>query len=218
MERDDMQRASFEAGSMPERSDADWVAELKAGVPQQAMAIQDLRVILLRGMIRAFANTPLTEADLEDLIQDSLLRIIEHIDTYRGEARFTTWATKITVHAVYSELRRMRWRDVPLEAERSDDFPALIARLSISTPDPEQRTVQDDLLNTLGQALKELSPRQREALLAVHLQGIPVAEVAASMDTNSNALYKLVHDARVKLRDTLLATGIPAEEILNAFS
>jgi len=217
MKADDVQGAFSGAGSTPERSDADWVADLKAGGSQQAEAIQTLRVILLRGMLKAFSNAPLTEADLEDLVQDSLLRIIERIDTYRGEARFVTWATTVTVHAVYSELRRLRWRDVSLEAERGDDLPALIGRLRGSAPDPEQRAVQDDLVNTLKQALEELSPRQREALLAVHSRGLPVAQVASQMDTNPNALYKLVHDARIKLRDALLATGVPPEEILDAF-
>jgi RNA polymerase sigma-70 factor (ECF subfamily) len=63
----------------------------------------------------------------------------------------------------------------------------------------------------------ELTDRQRQALVAVRIYGMPLAEVARRMDTNRNALYKLLHDARQKLKKRLLAKGLSEEEILAAF-
>jgi len=47
---------------------------------------------------------------------------------------------------------------------------------------------------------EELTERQRQALVAVRIQGMPLAEVARCMNTNRHALYKLLHDARQRLK------------------
>ena len=64
---------------------------------------------------------------------------------------------------------------------------------------------------------KELTDRQREAVVAVILEGMPIAEVARRMGTNQNALYKLLHDARKKLKLRMEAVGLPPQEVLAAF-
>jgi RNA polymerase sigma-70 factor (ECF subfamily) len=64
---------------------------------------------------------------------------------------------------------------------------------------------------------EELTDRQRDALVAVKVKGMPLEEVARRMDSNRNAMYKLLHDARQRLKEKLLAEGISPEEILAAF-
>ncbi len=56
-----------------------------------------------------------TEGDLEDLVQDGMLKVLQELPSYRGEARFTTWAQKVCVRVALTELRRRRWRDVSLD-------------------------------------------------------------------------------------------------------
>jgi RNA polymerase sigma-70 factor (ECF subfamily) len=51
----------------------------------------------------------------------------------------------------------------------------------------------------------------------VILEGMPIAEVARRMGTNQNALYKLLHDARRKLKLRMEAVGLPPQEVLTAF-
>ena len=63
---------------------------------------------------------------------------------------------------------------------------------------------------------KDLTDKQREALMA-RVKGMPLEEVARRMGSNRNALYKLIFDARQRLKDGLLAKGLTAEEILSAF-
>ena len=64
---------------------------------------------------------------------------------------------------------------------------------------------------------EELTDRQREAVVAVLLEGMPISEVARRMGTNQNALYKLLHDARRKLKREMESAGLSAKEVLAAF-
>ena len=64
---------------------------------------------------------------------------------------------------------------------------------------------------------EELTHRQREAVVAVLLEGMPISEVARRMGTNQNALYKLLHDARKKLKGRMEAAGISSKEVLEVF-
>jgi RNA polymerase sigma-70 factor (ECF subfamily) len=62
-----------------------------------------------------------------------------------------------------------------------------------------------------------LTDRQREAVVAVILEGMPIAEVARRMGTNQNALYKLLYDARKKLKLRMEAGGLSPQDVLAAF-
>ena len=64
---------------------------------------------------------------------------------------------------------------------------------------------------------EELTDRQREAVVAVLLEGMPISEVARRMGTNQNALYKLLHDARKKLKRQMQAAGLSPQEVLATF-
>jgi RNA polymerase sigma-70 factor, ECF subfamily len=64
---------------------------------------------------------------------------------------------------------------------------------------------------------EELTDKQREAVVAVLLEEMPISEVARRMGTNQNALYKLLHDARKKLKRRMEAAGLSPQEVLAAF-
>jgi RNA polymerase sigma-70 factor (ECF subfamily) len=205
---------------MTERSNEAWIAALRESGPEQMAALADLRAMLVRGLGYAMADRPeVTEADIEGFIQDALLKILDNLDSFRGESRFMTWAQKIAVHEAFSELRRKRWENVSLDdmlAQYEGDFTPSI--LTDSTPSPEQQVTQRALLDMVRRLIaEELTERQRRALAAVVLAGMPTQEVARRMGTNRNALYKLVHDARQRLKRRLLLEGISVEEALSAF-
>ena len=64
---------------------------------------------------------------------------------------------------------------------------------------------------------EELTDRQRKALTAIMIQGMPLEEVARRMNTNRNALYKLIHDARKRLQKKMIDKGISPQEVLATF-
>jgi len=204
---------------MRNRSNAEWLSDL-SGI-NQSEAIEDLRRVLKRGLIYALSSRiPIDlESQVDDFVQDAILRILDKMDTFRGESKFTTWAQKVAVRVAFTEMRRQRWKDISLEdllPEDSGDFTPLV--LSDPSPDPERRAVQSQLLEIIGSMLSEdLTERQRTALLAIMHGGMPLDEVARRMDTNRNALYKLLHDARKQMRNRLIEKGLTPQDVLAVF-
>lgn len=216
---------------MPDRTNSEWLADLQASGPQYAEAIEDLRARLERGLYyylsgdRSDLSTLSTE-DLrqmaQDFAQDALLKVLDNLHTFRGESQFTTWASKIAARVAISELRRVRYKNYSLDHLTADGetMPG-ITSLAVTPdegPQPERYTEQQDILSIISEALDSvLTERQRLALTAVALDGIPLEEVARRMDTNRNALYKLLHDARLKLKRYMESQNIDLEYILDLF-
>ena len=81
------------------------------------------------------------------------------------------------------------------------------------SPPPSAELERTELLFALRRAIDEaLSPRQRVAILA-ELQGMPSAVLADQLGSNTNAVYKLYHDARKKLRQALEDAGFSARDL-----
>ena len=200
---------------MRERTNEQWLAELRGPNPDKALA--DLYDLLVRGLKAALGSyRGGVEADVGDFAQEALIKITGNLDSFRGESRFTTWAKKIAMNVALTELKRRRWRDVSLQdlfaqREAADRGPA-DTQLT-----PEQLALQNMVLGELGRMVdEELTDRQREAVVAVLLEGMPISEVAKRMGTNQNALYKLLHDARRKLKRQMQAAGLSPQEALAA--
>jgi RNA polymerase sigma-70 factor (ECF subfamily) len=205
---------------LAERTNDEWIRALSQPGPEHDVALVDLRAQLVRGLTYALADrVKVQPADVEDFAQDGILRILDQLQSFRGASRFTTWAHKIAVNVAFTELRRRRWRDVSLDGIREstgngDFLPLSLANRSSG---PEKQAIQGLVLNTLRRLIQdELTDRQRQAITAL-MQGMPLQEVAARMDTNRNALYKLVYDARRRLQQKMLAEGLAPEDVLAAF-
>ncbi len=205
---------------MQDRTNSEWIAALSG--PDPGEAIDDLRVTLVRGLRFALSSRMRGDLDMlvEDFVQDALVRILDKINTFRGESRFTTWAQKITVRVAFSELRRQRWKDISLQdlmpAEDASDFTPAV--LSDPGPTPEQRAAQQSMMDMVMRLInEELTERQREVIMAVMIGGMPLEEVARRMGTNRNALYKVIHDARKRLQERLSSEGLTPDDVLAAF-
>jgi RNA polymerase sigma-70 factor (ECF subfamily) len=201
---------------MQERTNEQWLAELRGSNPDEALA--DLYGLLVRGL-----RAPLggradgVDANIGDFAQEALIKIVSNLDSFRGESRFTTWAKKIAMNVALTELKRRRWRDVSLQ-DLLDRRTATGRGLADPQLTPEQVAFQNMVLAKLRRTIdEELTDRQREAVVAVILEGMPIAEVARRMGTNQNALYKLLHDARKKLKLRMEAAGLTPQEVLAAF-
>lgn len=217
---DDIMPMTLEAVYMDERTNEQWLAALGRPGPEGEDALADLRALLVRGLSYAMADRPqVGEADIEGFVQDALLKILDHLDSFRGESRFTTWAQKIAVHEAFTELRRKRWENVSLDemiAQYGGDFTPSV--LADTVPSPEAQLTQRALLELVRRLIVEdLTDRQRQAILGVVFAGMPTEEVARRMGTNRNALYKLMHDARQRLKRCLQAEGVSLESALAAF-
>jgi RNA polymerase sigma-70 factor (ECF subfamily) len=221
--------------TMADRTNDEWVAQLQSeDTEAQQGAIEDLQKRLKRSIFYYLSRERSDLQDLatqehdqmaQDLAQDAVLRVMKNIDSFRGDSRFTTWATKIAIRMAISDLRRAHYKDYSLDdltiggelmPSLSDAQPA--PTQGPKPPNPERATERDDVLEKISKAIEEaLTERQRQALVAVAIDGVPLEIVAERMDTNRNALYKLLHDARRKLKGHLDAQGISMDYMLTLF-
>jgi RNA polymerase sigma-70 factor (ECF subfamily) len=206
-------------GAPPAKPDADaesraLLERLRGDGPEHERALGELRELLLRAARfevhrRASAMPHLRGGDGEDLAQqsadDALVAILGKLDDFRGESRFTTWAYKFALLEAAVKLRRRAWqgREVPIEAEHWSH----IADRG-STPDVDAE--EAELMRAIRLAIEEeLTPHQREVLVALTLNGVPIDVLAERLGTTRGALYKTLHDARRKLRAVLADRGLP---------
>ena len=213
------------------RTNDDWLADLTAEGSRQEAALTQLREHVRRGLyafLRQSRSDMATRdpGDLgqiaEDFAQESLLKILDGLSTFRGESRFTTWAMKIAVRTAVSNLRRAAYRDLSLDdmQERGATLrlPPDAAVRPAALPDPQREAERREVLAVIEQAVQtELSEKQRTAFIATSVEGVPVEVVARLMDSNANALYKMVHDARQKLRSVLIERGFTFDRVAPLF-
>jgi len=125
---------------------------------------------------------------------------------FRGDSRFTTWACKFAIVEAGVKVRRHAWRgrEIPLA-------PAFWPVVADAAPGPQQHAEARDLLWALREEVERLTPRQREVVVAIALNDIPIDVLAERLNTTRGALYKSLHDARRKLRAALAARGLGIE-------
>jgi RNA polymerase sigma-70 factor, ECF subfamily len=189
-----------------------WLHDLTATGRAHDDAVRRLHELLLRAARFEVARRRNTMAylrggDHDDLAQqsadDALVAVLGKLGTFRGDSRFTTWAYKFALYEAAVKLRRRGWqeRELPLEP---DAWPAFASE-ALS---PGEHLAESELLEALRVAIAEcLSEHQREVLVAVTLNGIPIDVLAERLNTTRGALYKTLHDARKKLRSELAADG-----------
>ena len=196
----------------PQCDNQQWIERLAGSGRQRDTALDELRLLLVGRLSRTFRSRPeLGEGFVEDIVQDALLKVLEKLDSFEGRSQFATWATTIAIRTAYSELRKKKWRDVSLEQAIAEPARAL-GELGDAGPSPAAASDQAEMIGVLHQAIRQdLTARQRDTLLA-ELAGMPFEEIARRMSTNTNALYKLMHDARKRLKKSLEQRGYTSDD------
>ena len=199
------------------QTNEDWILAIKP--PPEEAAIQQLRMYLVKGLkasLYKYVDRDLNDF-VEDIAQDSLLKILDKYDTFRGDSKFTTWAMKIAVREGYSELRKKKYEDISLEQYSSYDPDEKEAvEIEHDQAGPDQVTHESMMLKKVQTMMEEeLTERQKKVIQLLMVDQIPMTVVSEKMGSNRNAIYKLVHDARMKLKNRLEVEGIDPEEIFN---
>jgi RNA polymerase sigma-70 factor (ECF subfamily) len=199
-----------DAATRIDRESKEWLERLRGSGAERDGAIADLHALLKRAAAfeidrRAAMLPTLRGGDFEDLAQqgadDALVAILAKLDQFRGESRFTTWAYKFALYEAAAKVRRRAWqgREIPLAADRWPVIPDTGA-------DPQSDLEMTDLLAALRSGIEEdLSSHQRDVLVALALNEVPIDVLAERLNTTRGALYKTLHDARQKLRASLSA-------------
>ncbi len=217
----------------PERSAAgwsneEWLSALRDDGRRREAAIEQLRGYMLRAILLYLARqrSDLVGIDFgelrqlaEDWAQQALIQLLERLDSFRGDSKFTTWAYRVAINLAAGELRRKHWENVSLDVLVGEELaePSLAPGLASSTP--EVQLTRQQVWQTLRTVIQnELTERQRTVLWETVVHGVPVEVVAEQLGTNRNNVYKILHDARRKLKRELLRREWQTEEILAAFA
>ena len=194
----------------------EWLRLLRAEGAARDEAVARLHALLLRAarfeVARRRPTLPhLRGNELDDIAleaaDDALMSVLARLDDFRGASRFTTWVYKFALLEAAVKLRKRAWqgREVPLEPETWSLF-------SSAGLEPDAELEQSELLSTLQSAIADLlTPHQRQVLVALALNGVPIDVLAERMSTTRGALYKTLHDARRKLRRHLEERGLSIE-------
>ena len=210
------------------RTNAGWLRALESTGEEQAAAIVDLRAYLLRAALFSLHRSRAHQAHLtpaaieqlaEDCAQDALLAILKQLHEFRGDSRFTTWAYKFAINIAMVAARRESWKHVSLDQlldnSNVPEWPIRDERTAI---DPDQLALQADAWAVMRDLIEhDLTDRQRQVVKAIVFDEIPMDEVVRHLDSNRNAIYKNLHDARSKLKTRLEARGFNVQEILDLF-
>ena len=190
----------------------EWLRSLRADGATRNEAVERLHALLLRAAryeaARRRRHMPHVRDELEEIAHeaagDALISVLAHLDDFRGESRFTTWAYKFAVLETAVKLRKRAWQgqELPVSPEAWNLFSSV-------TFAPDAAVEQGEMLSVIQTAVADvLTPRQRQVLVALVLNGVPIDVVAERLDTTRGALYKTLHDARRKLREHLEGQGL----------
>ncbi len=220
----DMAIAMAEPTQVVDRMDSEsrrWLERLAPESRDRDAALTELRELLLRAARfevrrRCATLSQIRGGDQEDMAEqsagDAMVAILSKLDSFRGESQFTTWAYKFALYEAAVKIRKLAWqgRELPLEAEEW-------SLMADPGPAPQGEVEMNDLLAAIREEIETgLTPRQREVLVALALNEVPIDVLADRLGSTRGALYKTLHDARRKLRAALADRGLiidePAEE------
>ena len=187
----------------------DWVAALASEGPERDQALADLHGLMVRAARHQVHRMRGLVGDrdarsLDDIAAGAadvaLTALLAKLSSFQGRSRFTTWAYKFAILEAATQVRRERWsgRDVVFDTPDVRD----------SAPGPAERAEARDLAGALARALQTvLTPHQRRIATAILIDEVPIDVLADRLGTTRGALYKTLHDARVRLREHLITTG-----------
>ena len=147
--------------------------------------------------------------DAAELTQDAMLRIVQHLDEFRGDAKLSTWMTRIAMNGCLSFLRKRRLRQtVSLDAGGADETTGGRAALAQAIadhrePSPGSRVEQAERLEQLREAIGRLEPDHRAVLVLRDLEQMEYQEISETLDWPLGTVKSRLFRARLALRQAI---------------
>lgn len=200
------------------RNDEDWASSLATDdIAQREEAVRDLRDMLYRGLAKSLSTGGrIDDAFLDDVVQEATMKILEKLHDFEGRSKFRTWAVTIAVRAAVNRMRKRDWQNVSLESVVGEKGFAASIVIESDQADSYAKS-RLELLGKLKDLIDtELTEKQRTAL-AADLGGMPLPQIADKLGSNTNSIYKLLHDARKKLRRGFETAGVTIDDVREAW-
>lgn len=145
-------------------------------------------------LLRAGRRRCRTAAEAEDAVQDALLHVSEHIDSFRGEGSLEGWLVRLVTTSCYRQARGLKH-----DAARHDTQLLLVD----NAPSPLDLSCRGELARALQSALLELSPVDRSIVLLADVEGWQASEIAAEIGLTAGAVRTRLSRSRARLREEI---------------
>jgi RNA polymerase sigma-70 factor (ECF subfamily) len=212
------------------RNNEEWLHDLRESGAAQESALADLRELLLRAALYFFSRNlgdfgGLNRDEIlqraEDCAQEALITLMQHLQDFRGDSKFTTWAYKFSINIALMNARHERWKGVSLDELSFSQEGAFFERVMQDKSNgiaPDRSALQNEVREIVQDVIEhDLTDKQRRVILMMVFNDVPMDEVVHLLDTNRNAIYKMLHDARRKLKSSLQVRGFEVGEALDLF-
>ena len=143
----------------------------------------------------------------EDLAQDTFIKVLNNLDRYRPEFKFSSWLFKIANNVAIDHLRKRQLNTVSIDGSPHAGTPAEVAATSIELADPSESALEEmeakELGSSIERAIAKLRPEYRSCILLRHVEGRSYEEIAATLDLPLGTVKTFIHRARHQLRELL---------------
>ncbi|HEX6536920.1 MAG TPA: sigma-70 family RNA polymerase sigma factor [Gemmatimonadaceae bacterium] len=143
----------------------------------------------------------------EDLAQDTFIKVLNHIDRYRPEFKFSSWLFKIANNVTIDHLRKRQLDTVSIDGSPHAATAAEAEATSVDVRSRGESPLDEmearELGSAIEQAIATLRPEYRACILLRHVEGRSYEEIAATLDLPLGTVKTYIHRARHELRDAL---------------
>lgn len=151
------------------------------------------------------------DADAEDATQEVMLQVLRKLDSFRGEASFTTWLHRVTVNVALSYRRQRAAREKHHSRQPMDDLggESPLPEQTVSGPvrhwaaPPDQQALDHETRERIEAAIAGLPEKYRDVYVLADVEGLPNAEIGALLGLELAAVKTRLHRARLMVRHTL---------------
>jgi RNA polymerase sigma-70 factor (ECF subfamily) len=181
------------------------IEECKQGRPD---AFEELIRLTQRDVYSLALRLTGNPDDAAEVTQETYIRLLRSIPSFRGEAKFSTWLYRVTSSVAITSLRKRRRNEVPLESEEWQDWHAP------ASTEPGAELDRRELAERLDEALRSLPDGYRTVVVLRDVYGLPLDEVGGQLGISEGAAKVRLHRARQRLKE-MLYEDRPAESRRN---
>ncbi len=133
--------------------------------------------------------------DVEDVVQEVFLSVLKGLPKFRGQARFSSWVTRITINKcrTYRRRRLLRLRWLDSTSRQVNASSGLVA----------ERTLDQESVKRIHRAIRGLPMRYREVVVLRYLEEMPIEAIGEVLGTKPNTIEVRLHRARARLKEKL---------------
>ncbi len=143
----------------------------------------------------------------EDLAQDAFIKVLNHLDKYRPEFKFSSWLFKIANNVAIDHLRRRQLDTISMDgsphASTASEIEASSFELADQAESPLDELASRELGSAIEEAIGDLRPEYRNCIMLRHVEGRSYEEIAATLDLPLGTVKTYIHRARHQLREAL---------------